>query len=356
MNRRAAAFLLFFVAGSVQAQNIVRHPDPAEPLDDRWEWAAAEAKRSCSKGCWIVYSFHRMMSENSFTGWWSDSDTGTRTLQSLLYGREVEPVPDRTRTRQSESVRKVRKEVALLLRFEKGVLEDVNASNISLPARLNGLPVIWLGAAQQGESIRLLTELYRRATGTERKEDLVSSIGMHDETKLVVPFLRDVLASDEHEEIREQAVFWLAEADDPSVLSLLERTARGDRSQEVREQAVFGISRIETTAADELLIDLALHLDDRKTREQAIFWLGQNASRKAIEGLDEIAANDPDVEIQKKAVFAISQLPEDEGLPRLIKIARTHPKAPVRHDAIFWLGESGDPRAVDVLVEIVRGR
>ena len=355
---RLSAFFLLVLALPVRAQSIIRHPDPSASIADRWEWAEAEAKTRCAKGCWIAYSFHRMMESSSFTGWWSDEKAGAPTLQSLVYGREVEPLPDRTRKTRNAPSQKVRKEVALLFRYDSGgrSLQDINISNISLPTHLDGLPLFWLGRAEQAESIQLLKGHYGRTSGTEPKEDLVSAVGMHDDTKLVLPFLRDVLAGREHEEIREQAVFWIAEADDPAVLPLLEKTVRSDRSQEVREQAVFGISRIETEAADELLIDLARHLDDRETREQAIFWLGQNASKKAVAGLDEIAANDPDVEIQKKAVFAISQLPEDEGIPRLIKIARSHPKAPVRHDAIFWLGESGDPRAVEVLVEIVRGR
>jgi len=31
------------------------------------------------------------------------------------------------------------------------------------------------------------------------------------------------------------------------------------------------------------------------------------------------------------------------------------PSAEVRKKAIFWLGENGDPRALDVLIEIIKG-
>jgi HEAT repeat protein len=305
-----------------------------------------------------------MMEENSYTGWYSSHRGQNPTFQALVYGREVEPTPDYGEKRggpdsqKRASSQRVMKEVALLFRFDsKGqTLRDVRVSNISLPVDRDGLPLVWLGLSDQPESIRLLRGQYSGTRATEQKEDLVSAVGMHDAADLVLPFLNEVLASKVDDEIREQAVFWLAETKDPSILSLLERTARGDASEDVREQAVFGISRIETEAADELLISLARKLDDRETREQAIFWLGQKASKKAAANLEDIAENDPDIEIQKKAVFAISQLPEDEGIPRLISIAKTHRNAKVRHEAIFWLGDSGDPRAVDVLVQIVRGR
>ena len=363
--RIAAAFLIGMLPGNIWAQDVILHPDPAASLTQRWGWATTESRDVCTHGCWIGYSIQRMMEVNSYSGWYSSHRTQHPTLQMLVYGREVEPTPAATEERRVTEIhdregasRRVLKEVALLFRFASGgqSLRDVRISNISLPAELDELPLVWLGPADQPESLELLKEQYARAPITEQKEELVGAVGMHDAVELVVPFLREVLASKENNEVREQAVFWLAETQDPDILPLLERTARGDTSEDVREQAVFGISRIETEAADELLISLARNLDDRETREQAIFWLGQKASKKAAANLEDIAENDPDVEIQKKAVFAISELPDDDGIPRLISIARNHRNAKVRHEAIFWLGESGDPRAVDVLVQIVRGR
>ncbi len=357
----ASAFLMAGLSTVVLAQEVIRHPDPTADLAERWEWAVAQSGRACSQGCWIGYGIQRMMAANSYTGWNRGRHDQQRTLQALVYGREVEPPPSSSRHERSTAGAGsdlMLKEVALLFRIgaDSRAIQDVRISNISLPVRMDGLPLLWLGRADQSQSIRLLREEFDRMQQAELREDLVGAVGMHDADDLVVPFLTRVLAGNDDEDVRAQAVFWLAETKNDDILPLLERTARGDASEEVREQAVFGISRIETEAADELLISLARNLDDRPTREQAIFWLGQRASNKAAENLEEIAENDPDIEIQKKAVFAISQLPRDEGIPRLINIARTHRKPKVRHDAIFWLGESGDPRAVDVLVQIVRGQ
>lgn len=343
----------------VRAQEIILNPDPGAPLAERWAWAMTESGNVCSRGCWIGYGIQRMMDADSYTGWNVGRSDQHPTLQSLIYGREVEPLASRRDERRRTGASKmVLKEVALLFRFDPGdrSLSDIRFSNISLPVNLDGLPLLWLGRAEQSQSIALLKDAFARASMTELKEDLVGAVGMHDADDLVVPFLAQVLAGRDDEVIRSQAAFWLAETRHRDVLPLLERTAGSDVSKDVREQAVFGISRIETAAADDLLIRLARTLDDRETREHAIFWLGQKASKKAAESLEEIAENDPDIEIQKKAVFAISQLQTDEGIPRLINIAKTHRNSKVRHEAIFWLGESGDPRAVDVLVQIIRGR
>lgn len=358
----AALLCAALLPGSVRAQEVIRHPDSAAPFVQRWAWGTERAETACPKGCWVGYGIRRIMESNAFIGW--HTHLRQPTLQMLVYGREVEPPPTTSRAQRAAepsggpATERMLKEVAILFRFAPNgrAIRDLRLSSISLPVQLDGLPLVWLGPADQPESIRLLQNLYARETVAERMENLVSAVGMHDAADLVVPFLKQVLASDAPGEVREQAVFWLAETRHPDVLPLLERTARRDASGEIREQAVFGISRIETDAAEDLLIDLARHLDDRETRQQAVFWLGQKASNEAVAGLEDLAENDPDVEIRKKAVFAIAQLPEDEGIPRLIRIARTHRDARVRHEAIFWLGESGDPRAVDVLAEIVKGR
>jgi len=352
----AATLLLAFIASGASAQDVIHHSDAAEPFEERWEWASPASREPCSDGCWIGYGIRRLMAANSHIG---SSGNGQRaTLQALVYGREVEPLPSRSNgdTQPAAGPSEVMKEIAILFRYESGTLREIDISNISLPVDLEGLPLFWLGIADPSQSIQVLRDEYASTRSTEVKEDLVSAVGIHDADDLVVPFLTEVLESSVHDDVREQSVFWLTEAQHDDALPLLERTARGDDSEDVRDQAVFGVSRIESDEADELLIRLARELEEPETREQAIFWLGQKASARAAESLGDIAENDPDLEIQKKAVFALSQLPTDDGIPRLIRIARTHRSAEVRHDAIFWLGESGDDRAVDELVRIVRGQ
>lgn len=346
---RAAITITLLALVPAQAQDVIRPADENAALEQKWDWAVD----ACSDRCVIGYSFQRLMGRNSYTGW-----TGNRrgpTLQSIVYGHEVEPVPARTDRRDGGRDEELAlKEVALLFYYGGGSLDEIDVTNISLPVDFEGRRIVWLGVTDQRSSMQLLQRAYAETGSHDLKEELVSAAGMHSADELVVPFLTGILESDVHDDVREQSVFWLAEFEHSDVLPLLERTARADRSREVREQAVFGISRIETSEAEDLLITLARGLQDQETREEAIFWLGQIASEKAAASLEDIVENGENLEIQKKAVFALSQLSADEGIPRLIQIARSHRSAKVRHEAIFWLGESGDDRAVDELVRIVR--
>lgn len=60
--------------------------------------------------------------------------------------------------------------------------------------------------------------------------------------------------------------------------------------------------------------------------------------------------------LKEGAVFAISQMELEESIDGLIGLARAADDEEVRKKAIFWLGETGDPRALEVLIEIIKGK
>ncbi|MFQ5568106.1 MAG: HEAT repeat domain-containing protein [Rhodothermales bacterium] len=350
--------VLVLCPARLQAQDVIRHPDASEVLGQKWAWAEEQAgQHDFQRGYWIGYSIERLMGEQSYIGSWS-SRKRRMTLHELLYGEKAEFEPGRGRAyyRDGEPDRKVLKEVALLFEFRQGTSEphNVRVTNLAGHVDLERHPLIWLGAAEDDESLDLVQQQYDRARSEDAREELVMAVAIHDETERVVAMLEDILTGNDGTDVRESAAFWLGQQDDSRALDLLIRTARDDRSEDVREQAVFGISQMDLAAATEALIDLARNARG-EVRKNAIFWLGQKASERAVEALGEMVEEDADTEVQKQAVFALSQQSDDRGVPMLIEIAKTHPKAAVRKQAIFWLGQSNDPRALEAIIELARG-
>jgi HEAT repeat protein len=101
------------------------------------------------------------------------------------------------------------------------------------------------------------------------------------------------------------------------------------------------------------LIAMAHKDSDTEVREQALFWLAQKASRQASKAITDAVENDPETRVRKKAVFALTQMPEDQGVPLLIKYAQSHKDPVVRKEAIFWLGQAKDPRALDFISQLL---
>jgi hypothetical protein len=89
-------------------------------------------------------------------------------------------------------------------------------------------------------------------------------------------------------------------------------------------------------------------------RNQAVFWLAEAAGDAAVKDLTDIVADDSlDRDVREHAVFALSQEPHDVGVPALIQIARTNKDREVRRRAFFWLGQTNDPRALALFEEVL---
>jgi HEAT repeat protein len=89
------------------------------------------------------------------------------------------------------------------------------------------------------------------------------------------------------------------------------------------------------------------------TRSQAILWLGQLGDETVIPALVQFARDDADDGESRKgrkkglgsaAMAALNTLDGDIGVPALIDLARTG-SVGTRHDAAFWLGQNGSESA-----------
>lgn len=353
-------------AAALPGAQVTRHPAPAAALVERVAWAAGEAARGgAGKGFWIGYEIRRVMGEHSqFCMNMEWGSKGAPSLDELIYGHRT-LVEKRASNAVSPSgggdgpERKVVKEVAVLLRYDSAGARKpraIAAGNIEFSPGLDGLPLYWLGPAEDRESVLFLQAFYAPADPEEFRSSVMHAVALHRKPDLVVPFLERIIAGREVERIRADAAAFLGEQPDPRALEILKRTVASNASAEVRENAVDGLIEMELPAAADVLIDLARREKDEDIRNEAIHGLAEKATQATIAALEQLAYSDKNAEIQKEAVQALADLPDKGGLPFVIKAAKTHPDREVRIAAIEALGEFHDPAAKQALIEIIKKR
>jgi HEAT repeat protein len=362
-------------------QNILYHPRPDENLSGRWDWALNEVgRKGIRNGFWIGYSIKCLMEEHSYMLMTEEySMRGSfshhvflrgKALEKILYGKEtsISLSEDEQLKRvakdaltdlegRKKSRKKVWKEVAVLYKVKAGQLkipEMINYCNITIPFDLHGKPLLWLGNAKDSESVVFLQSLYEEKAEEKVKKRVLSTIGIHSESEIVVPVLEKVLTGRDPDSLRARAASELGDHDTEHVVELLFETAKNDRSYDVRKRAIYGLEDVDLSSATDALIEIARNADHPKLRQRAISCLGDKASRKAVSALEDFVYEDDDTEVQKRAVYALEDLPNGEGLPYLIKIANSHPKSTIRKRAIYCLGDSSDPRALEALIKILK--
>ena len=356
---------------------VLHAPARHDALVARMQWARSTATGApYADGVWIGYSIQRYMHENSRIGNFDSRDRHRPTLYQVLRGESVptfsaeavreQQVMDaaqrtlRSGDKNQAPSEKVLKVIAILFRCPPHVTdltqsERVQISDLDCHVDLKGLPLLWLGAAEDAESVPFLDGLYGKVRKRKPRKDLIVAIGLHDTKDLTVPCLQRYVTEDKDQDLRAEAAFWLGQQDHPEALKTLRKVVTEDPSVQVRKKAVFALSQMSLEEATDGLIDVARSDASQAIQKEAIFWLGQKASEKARQSLTEVVFDNEEIEIQEQAVFAIAQWPKDESIPALGKIGKEHPHPKVRQKAIFWLGETRDPRAVDALVEILKG-
>jgi HEAT repeat protein len=255
--------------------------------------------------------------------------------------------------RNDDDLRPAATDVGVYYRIENGAITNVRVYSTDCALDGNGTSVTWIDNVAPRNSVALLASL----VGGEKRlsNRALSALAMHGDPAAadrLEQWARSAAAGDE---VRGQAVFWLAETRPDRGLDAARAIVReAEASRKLKDKAVFALSQVRTPAATDELIRVARTDADSHIRGQAIFWLSQQAGKKAAGAIRDAIDNDDDSRVREKAVFAVSQLPDDEGIPMLVDLMKNHRDPNVRRKAAFWLGQKHDPRALDALEEILR--
>ncbi len=362
---------------------VLLHPDPAQPLGRRNEWAQGEAARRGYREFWVGHSIapapsfgegilmarferngglvlHDDRHDLTISGHLSLLDDGQNSLtvmgRILSSGNLGElPLPG---VPLAPLVNADPAEVGVLYlcsaRSGQPVVRRVHLATASLAVDFEGLPLLWLGRAGDGESIQDALARMEQVKTTELREDFVGVIGAHGTSTLVVPELTRILDSTSPEELRSQAAEWLAYHPVMEALTALDGAARRDRSGEVRRAAAEAVGEMRFAPAFDVLVALAHELKDPEARREAVEGFGERTEPRAIPALEEIASNDTDEDIQREAVETLGDVPAGAGLPSLSAIAHGHPNQEVRREAVETYGECAPvEEALSFLQELV---
>jgi HEAT repeat protein len=335
---------------STAPASVLRHPDPTQPLAQRWDWALERGARM-GGGFWIGYrvqpaaaTVHQQSERHDRE---RHDERGGEPDAGGFRGVPLAPVIADSGDED---------DLALLFRFRargpgRPTLEDVRVTSLVLPVDLERTPLVWLGPADDAASLPQLQALFAEARSADLREDLVTDVGLHASSGAVVPLLDGWLRGDVSSGVRAQAAEWLGHHPDAAAVRGLARAARHDPASRVREQAVKGLRINPFPAATDSLLALARTHDEPDVRREAVEGLDHKSDPRVLPAMIAIARTDRDEDVQREAVEGLGELKEP-GLRAVIDIARTHRDPDVRSRAVETVAEAA-PR--DVALAVLEG-
>jgi HEAT repeat protein/beta-lactamase regulating signal transducer with metallopeptidase domain len=338
---------------------VLRHPDPTQPLAQRWDWARTEARQLNRRAYWVGYRIKR-------PAWLEHSVYVDRGLE--VTGQNIRMSGRMFGDFQGLMFRGVRlpplvgsndsDDIVILFGFRadqsgKAALSRVHVASFYLPMDFGGRTLIWLGDATDAQSLSNVEALITATPQPELREDLMSALGIHGSSDLVVPILLRWLTSREPTDVRAQAAEWLGFHPTPAAVVALSAAARNDPAGDVRREAAEALGDNTLPAATDSTIAVAKTASDADARREAVEGLGEKDSDRALAALVSIAQSDRDEDVQREAVETLGEMRSGRGLPAVRDIARSHPRPDVRREAVETLGDNLPPAEAITLLKDV---
>ena len=337
---------------------VLRHPDPSQPLAQRWDWARTQARQLSRRTYWIGYTIKRpsWLEHSVYVDRGMEVKGQNITLSGRMFGdfqgfmfRGVR-LARLTGSNDSD-------DIVILLGFTdqsgKVALSHVHVASFYLPMDFRGRTLLWLGDAADAQSLPAVEALFAATPQPELREDVVAAIGIHGSSDLVVPILLRLLTSREPTDVRAQAAEWLGFHPTRAAVVALSAATRTDQAGDVRRQAAEALADNTLPAATDSTIAVAKTAGDPDARRAAVEGLGQKGSDRALATLVAIANTDRDEDVQRAAVEALGEMPSGRGLNAVREIARSHSRPDVRRAAVETLGEQLPPAEAITLLKSI---
>ena len=240
----------------------------------------------------------------------------------------------------------------ILFRVDQGAVERIRTLSPDCEIDAGNLPVHWLNDVKPAESVALLDGFAKQR---ERYQDgAMNAIAMHSDPAAEAALMR-FIATDQPESIRLRAVSWF----EPSRgrqhgFEVLKNLIANDPNERVRERAISTLGSSKESEATDLLIAYAQKDPNSRTRAAAVSTLNRRSGANVLNALKTIIENDPDNNVRRRAISTLQQMPDGEGVPLLIQFAKTTKDNEVRKQAMNSLGQSRDGRAMAFFEEVLK--
>lgn len=181
------------------------------------------------------------------------------------------------------------------------------------------------------------------ACSVQMREKAVFLLAQHlNEDRVDV--MLDVVRNDPSPEVREKAVFWLSQVPGERTVAALEEIVMQSDDRRLQEKAIFALSQHGSGQAARILRDYAMREDaSLELREKAVFWIGQSGSEANAGFLKELFRSTQAPELKEKIIFSVAQMGGQENADWLMEVAADPAHgSEIRQKAIFWAGQSGD--------------
>jgi HEAT repeat protein len=153
------------------------------------------------------------------------------------------------------------------------------------PMEVREKAIFWLGQSKQGGS-EYLRGLYDRLDDDELKEKVIFGVSQQRSTENSRWLMEIVRGTKSSMELRKKALFWAGQSG--ASAADLGQIYAGVQDQDLKEQAIFAMAQTHDTGGVSQLIAIARKDPNTEMRKKALFWLSQSKDPRAASVIEQI--------------------------------------------------------------------
>ncbi|HJR36582.1 MAG TPA: HEAT repeat domain-containing protein [Gemmatimonadales bacterium] len=278
----------------------------------------------------------------------TEDDIQSAALNSLLQmdAERALPILKKVLARRDEGSLCLRRKAVFLVSQHEGPETErilLDAARTDPDGQVREQAVQWLSQVDSPAAVAALDSILRSAGDPALQDKAIFALSQQDSPRARQALRDFALRPGVSSDLRQKAIFWIGQGDDPDRLGFLKTLYTQLRDNESRDKILFSVSQVEGRESQRWLLQVAGDVNENiELRKKALFWVGQS-DIPATE-LFTLYDKMPSWEMKKQLIFVYSQRDERAAVDKLFEIARTETDVKLRKDAIFWLGQSDDPR------------
>jgi len=240
----------------------------------------------------------------------------------------------------------------ILFRVEGNAVGKLRSLSPDCEIDAGGLPVHWLTDVAPAQSVALLAT-YVPQRELDAPNGALTAIAAHADAA-ADPVLDRYLAASQPEWMRRRVASLVGSQRGLHGVETLKNVIANDVSEPVKQNAINGLARNKEPEALNLLIATARTDRNARTRAQAISALNRKPGQTVLDTISGAIASDPDLSVRRRAVDALASMPDGAGIPALIQLVKTSKDMDVRKQAMNKLQNSHDARAEVFFEEVLK--
>ena len=290
----------------------------------------------------------------------TEDDIQSAALNSLLQmdAERALPILKKVLARRDEGSLCLRRKAVFLVSQHEGPETErilLDAARTDPDGQVREQAVQWLSQVDTPAAVAALDSILRSAGDPALQDKAIFALSQEDSPRARQALRDFALRAGVSSDLRQKAIFWIGQGDDPDRVGFLKTLFTQLRDNESRDKILFSMSQVEGRESQRWLLQVAGDMNESiELRKKALFWAGQSD----IPGTELFTLYEkmPSREMKEQLIFVYSQRDERAAVDKLFEIARTEPDMELKKKAIFWLSQSDDPRVPAFLERILEGK